>query len=103
MFEETENMPLGSRLVRHCWCSTTPTICPVHVLGHYLSGLTIGAKPFADAAPLKGLSQLRCLLELMNVPDAKHYDTKSFRRGHTQDLIDAGKPAAEIYLAGGWR
>jgi len=30
-----KNIPLGSRLTRHCWCGASPLTCPVHVLGDF--------------------------------------------------------------------
>ena len=101
--QRRKNRPNGSLLWRACWCSTCKATCPVHVLGAYFQGLACGAAPFVARTPGAALGSLRDILSFLNVPDAHHFRTHDFRRGHAEDLKLSGATLYEILMAGEWR
>ena len=107
------------RLVRTCWCHKCKLTCPVHVLGRWLRrGLAcgvwgvccianrrtvpVGDKPFS-VRPASALADMRALLAEAKVKNAWEYRTHDLRRGHAQDLVEAGGTLAEVLRAGEWR
>ena len=102
-FPFRKNVLEPTRLVRKCWCRKCPVTCPVHILGHYMASLPIGARPFACFRPSQVLLAVRESLAQVGVTGAEAYGTHSFRRGHAEDLRAAGGTLADILAAGGWK
>eukprot|EP00973_Karenia_brevis_P095548 12427906-Karenia_brevis.AAC.1 len=46
VLKRRKNKPLGSKLTRSCLCRANAGICPVHVLGAYLSTVEVGSPLF---------------------------------------------------------
>ena len=85
-----KNKPLGSRLVRACWCKQSKETCPVHVLGPRLLAGGQGHTPFKGITPADALKVLRDMLHVLGIESAGSYRTHDFRRGHARDLQEAG-------------
>ena len=68
-----------------------------------MGSLEAGARPFASLSKDAILKALRQLLALIGVQDAELYGTHNCRRGHSDDMVRAGRGLAEILVAGGWR
>ena len=92
--------PLGSRLVRRCWCNISADTCPVHVLWAYSEQLPTGHQPFANLNMKAILLGMRRRLELIGFTDALSYRTHDFRRGHARDLQASGASLLEILQVG---
>lgn len=92
-----------SRQVRACWCKHCKLTCPIHVLGKYMAAQGSGSQPFVHIRSAQALLALRELLLELNVPDALCYGTHGFRRGHAEDLLQAGGRLGDILAAGDWR
>ena len=97
-----KNKQTSSTFWRSCWCSTSASTCPVHVLGNWLSQLPLGTRPFSGITASMALKRLRALLAVLRVAEAFLYRTHDFRRGHADDMRRSGATLAEILLAGGW-
>ena len=97
-----KNRPNGSLLVRKCWCNSCMETCPVHVLGAYYEGLGNDVSPFGHITAAAALEMLRCMLEKLEVENARFYRTHDFRRGHARDMQAMGGTLAEILRAGEW-
>jgi len=90
-----KNRPQGSRLTRRCWCSTSPTTCPVHVLGAFLKCAVdalftslldcppcppcahlfrdrTGTRPFGEVNSAQGVCEWRFSLHLVAALIAPH-------------------------------
>lgn len=89
-------------LLRKCWCKASPTTCPVHILGSYMQSHSAGHQPFAHIRADQARLALRMMLAEIGVPNAEHYGTKVFRRGHTEDMVEHGSRIGEIAEAGTW-
>ena len=63
-----KNRPLGSQLVRGCWCQESATTCPVHRLGTYLQEVPAGGSLFAGITAAKALGKLRDILWILGAP-----------------------------------
>ena len=48
------------------------------------------------------LKRLREMLAALEVPDAARYRSQDLRRGHNEDMVEAGSSLKEILCAGGW-
>jgi len=72
------------------------------MLGEYMRNVPAGVQPFVHINPSQLLLALRTLLQEMGVPEVAHYNTKAFRRGHTEDLLQRGGRLGEILGAGDW-
>jgi len=90
LLKRRQNKPHGSRLVRRCWCRTSPSTCPVHMLGKMLDKSTVGKRWFKDVTPALALQTLRFMLEKVGVAHAARYRTHDLRRGHVVDLQASG-------------
>ena len=97
-----KNWSRPSVIRRGCWCRSSPSTCPVHVMGAALGQLSAGTRPFACVSAADALSSLRRMLSLLSIPDAEQYRTHDLRRGHNQDMIESGKSMMEILVAAGW-
>jgi hypothetical protein len=98
-----KNEPLGSTLVRRCFCGRSKRVCPVHAVAHWIRSLPCGATPFKHLTPSKALFELRRRLQILNIPKHDCYGLHSFRRGGAQDMAQWGSSVIEIAHAGGWR
>ena len=96
---KNKNRP--SKIVRTCWCSDSPFICPVHILGGYVNEFEPGSQPFSKWSCGSKLAEMRDLLTEMGVEQAALYRSHDLRRGHTEDLRAHGASLGEILLAGG--
>jgi hypothetical protein len=92
----------GTVLRRGCWCDTRRQMCPVHVLGAWVQRCTPGVMPFAAHSADWARKDLRCRLLELGVEGASGYWLHDFRRGHAQDMVDAGGRLGEILRAGEW-
>ena len=92
---------VASKLARACSCSGLRELCPVHVLAPWLHRQS-SAKPFAVWTPSSFLKRLRTLLASAGIEHASEFNTKCFRRGHTQDLAVFGGSAAAVRASGQW-
>ena len=79
-----KNRPSGSVLSRACWCQKSPETCPVHVLWPFFESCGVNVKPFVHITPRTALWYLRSTLNELRVPESHIYNTRDFRRGHTQ-------------------
>ena len=68
--------------------------CPLHRLGPLVESLPRGHAVFRGITAAKALSMLRTMLEALGVEKWYEYRTHDLRRGHAQDLVDAGWNAA---------
>ena len=102
-FPFRKNRLWPSQLKRACWCKQCALTCPVHVLGCFMSSLPTGTQPFIHMCPAQVLLALRELLCEIRVPNAWHFRTHDFRRGHAEDLRRNGARLSEILTAGDWR
>ena len=98
-----KNRLTPSTIVRSCWCHVCRLTCPVHVLGEWLGELQPGTRPFAHISPHDARSGLRLFLAAIGVEDAHLYWSHDLRRGHADDLREAGADAAVICAAGDWK
>ena len=98
-----KNRLTPSTIERSCWCHVCRLTCPVHVLGKWLGELQPGARPFAHISPHDARSGLRLFLAAVGVEDAHLYWSHDLRRGHADDLREAGADAAVICAAGDWK
>ena len=80
-----KNRPSGSVLSRACWCQKSPETCPVHVLWPFFESCGVNVKPFDHITPRTALWYLRSMLHELRVPESHIYNTRDFRRGHTQE------------------
>ena len=88
-----KNRPHGSLLVRGCWCSRSPSTCPVHAVESWLAGLRPGDPLFPGLSAAEALRVLRGLLDFLNVERASEYRTHDFRRGHAEAVRCMSFPA----------
>ena len=42
------------------------------------------------------------MLAALDVPHAQLFRTHDLRRGHNEDMVEAGTPLRDILIAGGW-
>jgi hypothetical protein len=98
-----KNKANGSRLTRLCWCHSSKTTCPVHVVGVLINTLPHGTPLFPRVTQSKALLELRRVLGILDVDQAEIYRCHDIRRGHALDLQLAGSPLHEILAAGEWR
>ena len=92
---------IASKLARACSCRGLRELCPVHVLAPWLHRQT-SARPFAVWTPNAFLKRLRSSLASAGIDHAAEFNTKCFRRGHTQDLAVFGGSAAAVRASGQW-
>jgi hypothetical protein len=92
----------GSTLRRACSCPASRWMCPVHVLGEWLSTREIGSQPFLHLRADVARSALRRRLGWLGVKEASAYSLHDFRRGHAHDLAAAGGSLQAILAAGEW-
>ena len=97
-----KNNDRSSILWRSCWCDSSASTCPVHVLGKWFCELPQNSRPFIHISPGMALARMREILLAMNVPGANQYRTHDFRRGHADDMRRNGKSMVEILRMGGW-
>ena len=98
-----KNKLRGSRLVRSCWCSSSPGFCPLHSVQPLMEAAGDDFAPFASITPAKALQVLRNILVDLEVHRAAEYRLHDLRRGHALDLQQSGAPLYEILAAGEWR
>jgi hypothetical protein len=97
-----KNRVHGLLLRRACTCPANRWMCPVHVLGAWLSGQPSGARAFAHLSAGTARANLRRHIALLQVPKAEAHGLHDFRRCHAQDLADAGGELKVILEAGEW-
>ena len=78
----------------------SPLICPVHTFGKLLQTLPLGTPLFPGITAKAALEAPRAMLARNNIPQAATYTTSDFRRGHAQDLVDAGWPFVALHFLG---
>ena len=98
-----KNRPQGSCLTRSCWCDTRPELCPVHVLGAWVSQQPGRSKPFMHIASGSARQDLKRRLFRLGIDCANSYWLHDLRRGHAQDMVDEGGRLCEILQAGQWK
>ena len=97
-----KNRPHGATLARACVCPAGRPICPVHVLGPWLTRHSALVQPFAHISAAWAVGYLRELLASLGIADADQYRLHDFRRGHARDLADADNNLKTILEAGQW-
>lgn len=85
-----KNRPLGGKLCRECWCSTSASTCPVHVLGKSVSRVPPGTAMFSNITGRVANQKLRYILEMIKVADAQKFRSHDLRRGHALDMQKSG-------------
>ena len=80
-------------LVLFACCEAT---CPTHALGAFLDVIEEGEQAFAGISPTQALAQLRLILKALRIESWEEYRTHDLRRGHAQDLVEAGACSAVI-------
>ena len=90
-----------SKLARACSCRGLRELCPVHVLAPWLHRQT-SLSPFQCWTPGAFLKRLRELLAAAGIEHAHEFNTRCFRRGHTQDLALFGGSVAAVRGSGQW-
>ena len=98
-----KNRETETEIKRDCSCSKSKSMCPVHIIKRFVSGLGCGARVFADVSGAQALATLRKYLAGLGARDPSLYRLHDFRRGHAQDLLDRGRGLAVILRAGDWR
>jgi len=98
-----KHKPHGSTLMRGCWCVACKLTCPVHVLAPLLRHPRgCGRSPFVHLLPSSVIVDLRRPLAALGVAHAGDFDTRCFRRGHTEDLRHNSSNLSDILAAGEW-
>ena len=98
-----KHKPHGSTLMRGCWCVACKLTCPVHVLAPLLRHPRgCGRSPFVHLLPSSVIVDLRRRLAALGVASAGDFDTRCFRRGHTEDLRHNSSNLGDILAAGEW-
>ena len=77
-------------------------MCPVHVLGVWLSSFPVGTAPFATISAPRARAVLREHLGVLRVADALAHSLHDFRRGHARDLVGAGCTPKVLKERGDW-
>ena len=98
-----KNKPFGSVIRRDCWCQSCRDTCPVHSVLPWLNSLAPGATPFAHFTQASALAALRKRLAILQIEHPQEYKLHDFRRGHAQDLLEAGASLMAILKAGEWK
>ena len=93
----------GSTLVRKCWCETSPTTCPRHVIADLIESTPVGQPVFGAMSPKEANADLRRRLAAIGIPNAHQFTLYAMRRGHAMDLVESGARLWEILQAGEWR
>ena len=88
----------GSVIRRGCERSTQPRLCPVHVLGKWVRLQKVGSEPFEAISP----ASARATLQELGLADSHAYCLHDMRRGHAQDLVEAGSSLQQILKASEW-
>jgi len=102
VLKRRKNKQHGSILTRSCTCRSARAICVVHVLGPVLEKCRVGQPVFGGCTAASAMEYLRMMLLAVNVDRATEYRTHDLRRGHAEDLAEAGRPLHEILTAGEW-
>lgn len=106
VFRTRKNKLVESKLVRKCWCTVSPSTCPVHKvmqhcesmlysrfclwqLGRLCAQIKTGTQPFRQITAASARRVLREMLGELRVKSAALYDTHDLRRGHALDLQQA--------------
>jgi hypothetical protein len=97
-----KNRQQGSVLRRACMCSGKPTLCPVHVLGPWVSGHPPLSTPFAGVTAACAREDLKSRLFRKDIDHANFYWLHDLRRSHPQDMVDNGGRLCDILRAGEW-
>ena len=97
-----KNAQLGDSVRRACSCHLCRALCPIHVLGPWLSTFEIGGFPFGSLSASTTTRKLRMDLEAIGVTDAILYSLHSFRRGGANDMKELGCSVEDLQRAGGW-
>jgi len=101
-YRQRKNRPGGSLLKRQCTCHNAPAHrCLSHRMDKILAPLKVGEKVF-PWTPKQALAKLHVYLIGAEVPDAKQYTFKAFRRGRATDLAARGYSLAHILDLGEW-
>ena len=96
-------MPNGACITRKCWCSKSPSTCPVHQLSALLCNERVSERPFFHLKQEEVNLQVRRRLCRLKIKDACEYRTHDFRRGHARDIQSSKNPLAELLDAGQWK
>ena len=90
-------------LARECWCKQCTKTCPVHILWKFFEQLPIGCAPFYEITGCYANQVLRACCGALKVKQAELFRCHDFRRGHSEDMRNAGATLKEILGAGQWR
>jgi hypothetical protein len=97
-----KNARFGDTIRRTCSCHLCVGLCPIHVVGQWLTQFKRGEAPFGKLTPAAATRLLRNDLSACGVKDFALYSLHSFRRGCAQDMKMMGCPIDDIKRAGGW-
>jgi hypothetical protein len=97
-----KNSKFGDTIRRVCSCHLCKALCPIHVIGQWLTQFKRGDAPFGRLSPAAATRCLRNDLSACGVKDGPLYSLHSFRRGGAQDMKELGCPIEDIKRAGGW-
>ena len=89
-----KNMPNGACITRKCWCSNSPSTCPVHQLTALLCNERVIERAFFHLKQQKVNFQIKRKLCRLKIKDACEYRTHDFRRGHARDIHSSNNPLA---------
>ena len=70
----------------------------MHVVGKLVKQLGPGQQIFRNISAADALRELRTLLARCGVQDADKFNTRDIRRGHAQDLADAGSLSTPFHI-----
>ena len=77
-------------MARTCWCTSSPSTCPVHIVGKAVTKFGADSALFSGITPRSALLALRGILSELGVAHAEQYRTHDPRRGHARDLQKNG-------------
>ena len=98
-----KNLPHGSTITRLCWCKTSSTTCPVHVLKPLFNTDSFGVRPFMHLRQGLVNHEIKRRMRKSEVAGAMNFSSHDFRRGHARDLQESNAPLCDILKAGQWR
>ena len=87
---------------RRCVCKRSATVCPVHATAGFFETEAYGNAPFERITPRFFNASLRRRIQMLGVAKHQTFTSKTFRRGHTQDIHRRGGTAYEILMMGQW-
>ena len=98
-----KNARQGDTVRRGCSCYICEALCPIHIIGPWLTKCAVGEAPFGEMSAATATRKLRNDLEACGVQDFVLYSLHSFRRGGAQDMKEMGCSVEDTQRAGGWQ